>query len=99
MPYGTRIEVSFIKAVTKDVADGSISGSIVIFDAVGNTVYKSSEMSKETNKNVPKLFLNWDGKTTKGINAGAGTYVARILITDHTTGVTTTLRQVIGVQK
>ncbi len=94
---GTRIEVSLIKAVQQQLETGSISGKVIIFDAVGNTVLEQKTMSVDVKSGV-KLFWNWDGKTSKGVTAGAGTYVARIYIENTITGQKQTIRQIIGLK-
>jgi len=95
---GTRIEVSLIKGIQQQLESGLITGKVIIFDAVGNTVLVQKSMSTDISTGT-KLFWNWDGKTTKGVTAGAGTYVARITVENSSTGQKQTIRQIIGIKQ
>jgi hypothetical protein len=79
--FGTRIEVTLIKAIQGDLQLGKVTGTISIIDAVGNTVLSNEPMSKDLART--KIFKTWNGKTSKGNIAGGGTYMAKIVITDQ----------------
>jgi hypothetical protein len=96
---GTRIEISLIPSVAKDLAEGKITATISIFDAVGNTIFDRKPMSPDVA--TMKLIKTWDGVTSKGTFAGGGTYMARIVVEDHGQGrnKTQTIRKSIGVKQ
>jgi len=94
---GTRIEVSLLPSIQKDLQDGNVTGTVTVFDAVGNMIYSNGAMSID--KDRVKLFLTWDGKTTKGVIAGGGTYLAKIVIHDQVRGKTETLRVSVGLRQ
>jgi flagellar hook assembly protein FlgD len=95
--YGTRIEVSLIPAIQQDLLSGKVTGTITIFDAVGNTIYSNDAMAVDEQR--VKLFLTWDGKTNKGVYAGGGTYLVRTVIHDEVRNKTQTIRQSVGVKQ
>jgi fibro-slime domain-containing protein len=95
--FGTRIEVSLIRAIQQDLLSGKVTGTITIFDAVGNTILDKQPMSTDLVRT--KIFKTWDGKTSKGKIAGGGTYVARIVIDDLVRNRTDVVRQAIGVKQ
>jgi flagellar hook assembly protein FlgD len=95
--FGTRIEVTLINAIKQDLQTGNVTGVVAIFDVVGNTVLEKQAMWVDPARS--KIFYNWDGKTSKGITAGNGTYVARITIIDTPRNRTQTIRQVIGIKQ
>jgi hypothetical protein len=94
---GTRIEISLIPAIQQDLAQGKVTATISIFDAVGNLILDRQPMSID-NVRV-KLFKTWDGKTSKGKYAGGGTYMARIVLDDQPRGKTETIRTSVGVKQ
>jgi fibro-slime domain-containing protein len=95
--FGTRIEVTLIKAIQKDLSDGNVTGTISIFDAVGNTILDKQPMSRDLVRT--KIFKTWDGKTSKGQFAGGGTYLAKVVIFDQVLNKTETIRQAVGVKQ
>jgi fibro-slime domain-containing protein len=95
--FGTRIEVSLIKAIQHDLQTGKVTGTISIFDAVGNTILDRQPMSADLVR--MKIFKTWDGKTGKGTYAGGGTYLAQIVINDQVRNITQTIRQAVGVKQ
>jgi hypothetical protein len=98
--FGTRIEVSLIPSIQKDMQNGNLTGTVTIFDAVGNTIINKQAMSFDLkDPEHPKIFLTWDGKTAKGKFAGGGTYLARIIINDQYRNKTQTIRQNIGIKQ
>jgi hypothetical protein len=46
-----------------------------------------------------KLVKTWDGVTSKGMFAGGGTYMAKIVIEDQARGKTQVIRQAVGVKQ
>ncbi len=95
--YGTRIEVTMINAIKQDLQLGNVTGTVAIYDAVGNTVVERRPMWIDPTS--AKIYYNWDGKTTKGVTAGNGTYVARITINDQTRNKSQNIRQIIGIKQ
>jgi len=95
--FGTRIEVSLIRAIQQDLQTGKVSGTISIFDAVGNTIIDRQPLSVDAINS--KLFKTWDGKTRKGGYAGGGTYMAKIVINDEVRSRTQSIRQAIGIRQ
>ncbi len=96
-PFGTRIEVSLIRAIQQDLQTGKVTGVITVFDAVGNTIIDRLPMSVDLVHT--KLFKTWDGKTKKGMYAGGGTYLARIVINDEVRNRTQIISQAVGVKQ
>jgi hypothetical protein len=94
---GTRIEVSLIPSVMQDLKDKKITATITIYDAVGNTILDRKPMSADETK--MKLVKTWDGVTSKGMFAGGGTYMAKIVIEDQARGKTQVIRQAVGVKQ
>jgi fibro-slime domain-containing protein len=95
--YGTRIEVTLIKAIQQDLQTGKVTGIISIYDAVGNTILDRQPMSPDLIRT--KIFKTWDGKTSKGNIAGGGTYVAKIVINDEVMNKTEIVRQTVGIKQ
>ena len=92
---GSRIEVSLIPAIQGDLGKG-VTGSLTIFDAVGNVVADRVQMFADAT--AVKLFWVWDGKTRTGSWAAPGTYLARIVIDDQVRGTKQTLRVNVGIK-
>ena len=95
--FGTRIEVTLIKAIEKDLSTEKVTGTISIFDAVGNTILDRQPMSRDLVRT--KIFKNWDGKTSKGTFAGGGTYLAKVVVFDQVLNKTEVSRQAVGVKQ
>jgi hypothetical protein len=95
--FGTRIEVSLIPAIQQDLLTGKVRATLSIFDAVGNVLLDKVEMSVDEER--IKLFKTWDGKTSKGMYVGGGTYLARIVVEDLVRNKTQTIRQSVGVKQ
>jgi hypothetical protein len=96
LKVGTRIEVSLVPAIVANLINDKVTGTMTIFDAVGNTVADNLLMLKDE-KDV-KVFWFWDGKTKKGSMAAPGTYLARVVITDLTQGKKQNIHMNIGVR-
>jgi hypothetical protein len=96
---GTRIEVTLIPAIIGDLQNGKATGTVTIFDAVGNVVINRIQMFPDiTAVSSPKLFWVWDGKTRVGSWAAPGTYLARITISDPAQNTTQNTRLNIGIK-
>jgi hypothetical protein len=93
---GTRIEVSLVPAIVAKLIKDEVTGTMTIFDAVGNMVIDNLQMLKDVDK--VKIFWFWDGKTKKGSMAAPGTYLARIVITDLTQGKKNNIHLNIGIK-
>ena len=93
---GTRLEVSLLPAIKAKLASNQIRGTVVIFDAVGNTVVEKSDLTVDVTN--AKLYFIWNGKTRKGSIASAGTYLARVTIEDFENGRTQSIRMNIGIR-
>jgi hypothetical protein len=99
--HGSRLEISFVRAVEQDLQNGNVRATITIYDAVGNVLVDNKDMkfdSKNISDNV-KLYFIWDGKTSKGSLAAPGTYLARMTVQDITRGRTQTIRMNVGIKK
>jgi hypothetical protein len=75
------------------------SGTITIYDVVGNTVIKDVPFILSKNglyKNW--LYYNWDGRNFNNRYVGVGTYVAVITVTLNS-GTVTSSRITIGVKR
>jgi len=58
----------------------SLSGSIVLYDGLGNTVLEKDFTPDNEHRSI---FFFWDGRNKKGRLAGAATYIALLTITDE----------------
>jgi hypothetical protein len=93
---GSRIEVALIPAILGDLERGQVTGTLTIFDAVGNVVADRVQMFADAT--AVKLFWVWDGKTRTGSWAAPGTYLARIVIDDQVRGTKQNLRLNVGIK-
>jgi hypothetical protein len=93
---GTRIEVLLIPAIVGDLQSGKVTGTVSIFDAVGNVVMNRIQMFPDIT--AVKVFWVWDGKTRTGSWAAPGTYLARITISDQAQNTTQNIRLNIGIK-
>jgi hypothetical protein len=97
---GTRIEISLIPAIQQDIASGKVTGTVTIFDAVGNTIVNKLAMFPDMkDPKHPKLAKIWDGKTVKGKYAGGGTYLSQIVVNDHVRNTTETFHIYVGIKQ
>jgi hypothetical protein len=93
---GSRIEVSLIPAIQGDLERGQVTGTLTIFDAVGNVVADKVQMFADAT--AVKLSWVWNGKTRTGSWAAPGTYLARIVIDDQVRGTKQNLRLNVGIK-
>jgi flagellar hook assembly protein FlgD len=77
-----------------DVSSLPKSGTISIFDAIGNTVMKEAPFTLLNNW----LYYNWDGRNHNGRFVGTGTYIAIINVTQNG-GKVTSSKKTIGVKR
>ncbi len=95
-PSGTRIEVALIPAISGDLQNGQVKGTLTILDAVGNVIVDKTDMFPDVTS--VKIFWVWNGKTRTGAWAAPGTYLARITVQDLANNVKQNIRMNVGVR-
>ncbi len=76
---------------------GVTHANLVIYDALGNTLYKNSYGS-EINSNKLKVFDSWNLKNMNGSTTASGTYLA-FLITKNNDGSVQKIKAMIGIKE
>ncbi|HUI90704.1 MAG TPA: VWA domain-containing protein [Chitinivibrionales bacterium] len=92
---GTRIEITLVPSIIASLKAGKVKGTISIFDVVGNLVANDT---LTVDQNNVKLFYFWNGKTSKGMMASAGTYLGRVFVEDLDQGKKQNIRLNIGIK-
>jgi hypothetical protein len=98
-PNGMRIEVQLVRAIAKDFESQKVRVSFSIFDAVGNTVLKNTEMKEDLRTDSLTAYFIWNGKTQKGGMAAPGTYLVRGLVEDQVRGKKEPFRFYVGIKR
>ena len=98
--YGVRLETILANRFTGTTSNPGTTGSVTVFDAVGNVLFSSSSIRPDT-KNDPtgkKLYIIWNLCNKKGTRVGGGTYLARFKLQEKNTGATWSGQANIGVK-
>jgi hypothetical protein len=98
MAPNTGIKVEAHLTISLPDAEGfkTITGTMNIYDAVGNTIVKNQYMTVDIAKNTISTY--WNGYTSRGTRASGGTYVARVVVQNSADGSTDTKTIYIGIR-
>jgi hypothetical protein len=92
---GTKIWVVLNKPAVGPSGAQVIAGTVTIFDAVGNVVVKNTALKIDPQGN---LAFVWNGENKSGMKVSYGTYLARLMVNDSSTGKKENMQIKIGVK-
>jgi hypothetical protein len=93
---GIKIEAHLTISLPDVEGFKTITGTMNLYDAVGNVIVKNQYMTVDIGKNTISTY--WNGYTSRGTKAAGGTYVARVVVQNSADGSSDTKTMYIGIR-